>query len=201
MPPTPITPLHRVTFKYTSLLLPHKQQAYCNAVPSGDSTGFDLEGRVALGNVGLSLIADAFFTTWAGAYKSSDSSFEGWELWERIGTNYVFVTGGGTSITPSGGAANSPAMGWCVSGKDVDNKEFPAYMYEGQFGGTQKFLSYPALNAFEKELADYYFAVGRAGTTTDAYNWRMARGAGRSARWLSHVIDSNQKLRRVRHLA
>jgi hypothetical protein len=198
MPPVPITAPNLLVARYTVAGESHKAQMYCEAIVSGDPTGYDLIGRLSLGNVGLSTVADPFFTAIANLFTAADCSFQGVELWERVGGSYVFQAAQVTTVTPALGGYYQPASGFDVCGKAEDNSNFHFYIYEGPFGVSTKIRSYAAASANVKTLIDYLFNVGSAPAATDAWNWRLSRGHWRPSRWLSGVIDSNEKLRRMR---
>lgn len=199
--PTPITASHKLTFKYTCSLLQHRQQNFCEAVLSGDSTGFSIVNRLSVIPTPLSTIPDYFFTEIKPFYDLANATFDGWLLEELVGTVYEYRASGSTSIVPTTGGTSQIGMGWDLPGKDANNRNIHAYLYEGQFRFPTKINSYSSLNTAEKELVDYFFAVGRAAVDTDAYAWSLGRGNIYRKRWLSAVWDTNQKLRRVRRIS
>lgn len=199
--PTPISAPYRLSFLYTVLGFPHRCRNFCNVETGAGSSGYDLIARSGGINVDIQDAADEFFTVLAPFYNTDWASFDGWLLEVRVGTEFVFVAGDATTLAPTGGGDPTPAVGWCVSGKSGDNKNFPAYIYEGNFRILSKASSYAALNTAEKAVNDYFFRVGGTPSTSQAFNWRMSRGEERAVRWLASVWDSNQKLRRSRRLA
>jgi hypothetical protein len=198
--PTTITATHRVTFFYTVAALQHKSQHYCHAVASGDSSGFDIDVRAGFSNVGFSLLPDEFFTMIAPFYKSTDTTFDKGILEERTGTTYVFKAQVNATVTPSGSAVAEPANGFCISGKSDDNRNFPKYIYEGAFGTVQKVSNIAGLSGASQELVNYFFNVLADAINKDAWAWEVSRANNLPLRWLAAVIDTNEKLRRIRHL-
>jgi hypothetical protein len=198
MGPTPITATHLAVAHYTVGALAHKIQMYCDAVGSTDPSGFDLIGRASLGNVGFSTLADPLFTVLAPFFTAVDVVFQDLQLFVRVGTTYIPLYTQATTVTPSLGGFFQPATGFDVVGKDKNNRNFHFYIYEGPFGIATKIVSYAGASANVKGLIDYLFHVGNTAVATDAYNWRRSRGDKESDRWLAGVIDTNEKLRRLR---
>ena len=201
MAPTPVSAPNLLVARYTVAGFNHKAQMYCEAIPSADPSGYDLIGRPALGNVGFSTLADPFFTVIAPFYTLVDCTFNSIELWERIGGSYVFQASQVTAVTPTLGGFYQPAAGFDVVGKSQDQRNLHFYIYEGPFGITGKITNYAGASANVKGLIDYHFNTQGAAVATDAWNWRLSRGHWRPDRWLAGVIDSNQKLRRMRRIA
>ncbi len=201
MAPTPLSAQWRVTFKYTVAGFQHRHQMYCNAVASADPSGYSVVGQVIVGNVGVSTLANPFFTLWEPYYVTPETTFDGWEFHRFVSGAWLFRAAGTTSVTPTGTGSAQLSMGFAVVGKDFANKFLPAYMYEGLVGTTAKHSSYSAQTTIEKAITDYYFRQSGTVINTDAWNWRCSRGTSIPQRWLSNVIDSNQKLRRLRHIA
>lgn len=201
MGPTPITATHRVSFKYTVLGLPHKQRNYCAATPSADPTGYDITCRSPFGSVGFSLLPDQWALAVDPFFNSSTTTFDGADLEVYSAGEFIPIASASGVITPSGSAANQPANGMVISGKDGVNKNMPAFLAEGLFGLPNKLSSYAAATTAQKLLIDYFFGVGNTPVAEDAYAWRQSRGGGHAQRWLAFVVDSNQKLRRVRRIA
>lgn len=201
MGPTPILATHRLSFKYTVLGFQHKQRNYCSAIPSSDPSGYDLICRSPFGNVGLSTLPDQAFLAWDPFFNSSTSTFDGADLEVYSGGEFIPIATATTVVTPSGVAADQPANGMVISGKDGVNKNMPVFLAEGLFGLPNKLSSYSAASTAQKLLIDYYYGVGNVPVAADAFAWRMSRGTGHAQRWLAFVVDSNQKLRRMRRIA
>lgn len=196
--PTPLLADFRLVMLYTANGLQHHQNNYVEAVPSSDPAGYDISGRLGLGNPGLSTIPDHIFGPMAPFYPSSGSSFDGFRLDQRVSGAWVPVATATTTITPTGSSNYQPAVGIAFTGKSELNQNMPVYLYEGGFGQDTKFSSYAALSASMKALLDVFWAVGRAGVINDLWNVRTSRNLSREKRWLAVVIDSNEKLRRKR---
>lgn len=199
--PTPLTAPARLSFLYTVLGEPHRCKGYCQYTGGTDPDATNLIARPGGSNPVLSDVVDAFFTVIAPFFNSAWSSFDGFLLENRVDTEFVFQLGGSTTVAPSGAGDPTPATGWCISGKSGDNKNMPAYVYEGNFRILDKVSGYSNLNSAEKAVNDYFFRIGGTPLDTDAFNWRKSRGEEYAARWLASVWDSNQKLRRIRRIA
>ncbi len=198
--PTPLTALYRVTFKYTVSLFQHKTRMYINVVASGDPSGYNTVPRPAYPAVGVSLLADAFFLPLTPYFGNANSTFDGILLEHRDGTEWVPLWSGGTVRTPGFVGYGIAAMMYTVSGKDQINRAIPAYIYEGKNVGIDKLSSYTALDANAKALVDYFYDTTGALLGAAAYAWRISRGGSYASRWLALVFDTNEKLRRLRHI-
>jgi hypothetical protein len=198
--PTPITASHRVTFLYTVAGLQHHQRNYCTAIASADPTGYDLVGVQIPGGVPLSTVADPLFTKLAPFYKNNNCTLDGLILEHRSGTTWIFDASTPTAAGPAVGSGNVLASGFCLSGKDTTNQNFPVYFYEGIESGPVKSNSFGALSGAEQALIDAYWNTGGGGVAVDPWNWRLSRGTAHPQRWLALVVDSNEKLRRLRRL-
>lgn len=196
--PTPILATHKAVFKYTVGALQHKAQMYCNAIASLDPSGYDLVGRPGSTNVGFSTVVDPFYTAIAPFFTLADVTFDQAELWQRVGSTYVFVDAETTAVTPTLGGFFQPATGFDVVGKVTSNSTEHFYIYEGPFGIAAKITSYGGASANVKALINYLFNVAGGGFAYDAYSWRVSRGGFYAHRWLAGVIDTNEKLRRMR---
>lgn len=196
--PTPISASHRLTFLYTVNSIQHKQQNYCDAVASGDPTGWSVRGRDLVTLEGISNIQTSFFLKIAPFYDPADTSFDGWKLEVYFGGAYLFAAAGVTTTVPTGGGLSNAAMGWDMSGKSTDSKNMHAYLYEGNFRFPTKISGYSSLNTAEKAVVDFFWDTQNTGSADKAYFWRMSRGATYSGRWLAAIWDTNEKLRRLR---
>lgn len=201
MTPAPISATHRVSFKYTVLGFQHKQRNYCHAIPSADPSGFDIVAPAPYGNVGFSLIPDQAFIAWNAFFNSATSTYDGADLEVRVGTAFIPIASATTVVTPAGSAPDQQANMFAITGKDGVNRNMPVFLYEGLFGLPNKLRSYSAMTAGQKALVDYYFGVGNTPVALDAFAWRQSRVGGHAQRWLAFVVDSNQKLRRMRRIA
>lgn len=199
--PTPLTAPARLSFRYTVLGEPHVCRAYCQYLGGVDPDTTLLLARSGGSNPTLTDTVDAFFAVVAPFYNPSWATFDGFLLENRVDTEFVYQLGGSTTVAPTGAGTPTPATGWCVSGKSSDNRNMPAYLFEGNFRILGKVSGYSSLNTAEKAVNDYFFRIGGTPLDTDAYNWRKSRGEFYAVRWLASVWDSNQKLRRTRRIA
>src|SRR5258706_5545665 len=198
--PTPLTAQHRLQVTYVASTFAHKLQAYCRLIASLDVTGYDIVGRGALGNIGVSAAVDALFTVMAVFYDPSVASFDGAILQVFNAGAWRYLRSYTTALVPTGGGGVAYAGGWDMVGKSDDNKNLHAYLYEGNFRLVDKQDSYAALNSSEKAVVDYFFRLGGTPAATDAYNWRRSTGDRYTERYLASVWDTNEKLRRLRRL-
>lgn len=199
MPQEPMNVSWRVTFLYTVQLFQHKRQNFLNTIASADPSGYDAVGGNGFGNSGVSTLAARFFNTIAAYYRASDCTFDGWQLDHLVSGAWVYVASGGTTVVPTGAAPNLSMM-FDVTGKNSNNHVMHNPLYEGAFGTTQKTKSYSALSAVAQGLVDYYYNTGGTAIATDAFGWKRSRGGFYATRWLAMVIDSNEKLRRLRRI-
>lgn len=200
MPPTPITAAFRLIFRYTVASIVHKAQFYCQLAPSADPSGYSTNFRSGFSSVGVSTLADRFFTVIAPFYKPSDTSFDSWELLQRSGTVFVHVSSGVPTVVPSGSIPFQTANQYCIAGKSLGNRNFPRYIYEGAFGTALKITSVAGLTSPARVLVNYYFDPDHGAVNTDAFVWSTARSGDFADRWLASVVDTNEKLRRVRRI-
>lgn len=198
MAPTPLTANWRVTFKYTVDNFTHKAQYYLETSLSADPSGFNTLPRPGFAPVGVSTLGDRFFGVIAPFYAPADTTFDSWELWGRSGTVFVFLSAGAISSIPTGTVAYQKANGYCVAGKDDDNKNMPHYMYEGAFGTALKVRSVAGLVSAARLYVNYHFNPDVVATDTDAYAWSESRGGALADRWLAAIVDTNESLRRKR---
>jgi hypothetical protein len=199
MPPTPLTATYRMAFKYTVSGFQHKCQMFLDCVAGAGTPPYDTVPRAGGAAAAVSTLVDAFFNKIKTYYKSADTSFQGADLEHRVGTEWQWVATITTSVTPTGSVAFQPANGDCFMGKDTDNKRLPAFIYEGDFGSPTKLVSLPTPGSDNRNMVDYFFGTGVI-ADTDAYIWRMSRNKKYAGHWLSIVVDSNEKLRRFRHI-
>jgi len=198
--PTPITSDFRLTFQYTADLLPHKSQHYLTCNPSGDASGYDTAPRSGFSPVGVSTLETEFFTRIAPFYDPTWCTFDTWTLDIRIGTIWNFVASGVTAVVPTGSGTFEKANQLCVSGKDLQSKNLPRYIYEGLFGTAAKINSPAAGSASFKALINYWYNTQGTATDISAYAWFSSRNNQIPVRWLAGVIDTNEKLRRIRNI-
>jgi hypothetical protein len=198
MPVTPLTVPNRLVFKYTVNGLQHVCQLYATLVGSGDATGYDAVARPAYVNPGCSGLCDAFFNAVKAFYKPANCSFDVMEGQIRVGTAWSFLFAVTPTVAPTGAGTPENAFGLVLAGKDVAHRNLPAMLYEGDFGSPAKFTAYAPRSAVEKALIDYFWNVGGGVGNTAAYVWRQSRGGQIPQRWISWVVDTNEKLRRVR---
>lgn len=194
----PLTVGYRITFLYTIDGIQHRCHNYCELVSSGDSLGYNVVVRPGYSNAGLSGIISPFFNIFKSYLDPAVASFDGIEVHQRSGTNWVFLLAAATTVVPTGSSGYEKANGFCVSLKDTDNLRLPAYLFEGTFGSANKNTAYAGLGTGEKAIIDYFGAVGSAGFNVYAYAWRRSQNGKFVQRWLADVIDTNEKLRRLR---
>jgi hypothetical protein len=187
-------------WRYTVRDFVHKCQMYLKATPSGDDSGYNAVPRGAFVPPGVSDLMDPLFTVMAPFYKSDTASFNGMTLEHLVSGGWVPIYSATTAVTPTGSAANDQAFGYCVAGKTTDNKHLKAYIFEGHFGTVSKISGYGGAGAGDQAVIDYFFNVGGGAANTDAYAWRTNRGETYADRFLAVVIDSNEKLRRIRRI-
>lgn len=195
--PTPITATHKVIWHYTVDNLAHKQQMYCEAIPSADPSGFSLAVQSGTPQ-GFSTVVDPYFTLLAPFFEAAVTGFSSAELWVRVGTIYSFLVSVTTTVAPSGTAAYNKAMGFDIVGKDADNKNLHAYIYEGAFGFSDKWVSLAGQPAGVVSLVNALLNATSTPAATAPWFWRQSRGGIYGKRWLAGVIDTNEKLRRIR---
>lgn len=200
MPPTPLTADYRLQLLYTVNGLQHKQQNYCDVVASADPSGWDLIQSFGGANIGLQTGVDLFFTKIAPFYKTVETTFDGWLLLGRTGTQFFFVDSGVTSVVPTGAQSFENANGLCLSGKSYDQENFPFYIYEGAFGTAVKLTAPGSLGTPARALMNYVFNADGTAAAASAYFWRLSRGKFPTRRWIAWITDTNEKLRRVRRI-
>jgi len=198
--PTPITADWRLTFLYTVSLFQHKIRHYLDVVASADPTGYDTQPRGGFANAGVSTLEARYFTRLAPFYRTADATFDGYLLETRSGTTWVYVASGVATVAPSGSTPFERANQVCFSGRDSNNKALPRYLYEGAFGTATKLSSADALGANARALVNYYWNVDAGDDELDAYAWSFSRDQKYAQRWLAWVVDTNEKLRRLRRI-
>jgi hypothetical protein len=198
--PTPITAPYRLTFQYTVDSLAHKARFYCDAHPSADPSGFDVSARGGSPAQGVSTLGNAFFLKAAPFYNVATSSFDSWLLEVRSGTTWLFATAGAITQAPTGAGLVQIANALAITGRATDNSQYPRYIFEGTFGSSDKFTALGALNANARALVNYYYNPDATASATAAYFWALTRGGAFAQRWLAFVIDTNEKLRRLRRI-
>lgn len=200
MAPTPLLATFRLIFRYTVAAVVHKAQFYLPTVPSLDISGYNTNPRGGFAGVGVSTLGNAFFTIIAPFYRPADTSFDSWELLERVGSVWAFRSAGAITVVPTGTIAYQPANQYCIAGKDTGNKNLPRYVYEGAFGTALKITSVGGLVSVARAMVNYHFDPDHGAINTDAFAWSYSRGLQYANRWLSSVVDTNEKLRRVRRI-
>jgi hypothetical protein len=196
-----LTAPYRVRFLYTVQTLQHKLACYCDVQASADPTGYDLKVRPGFTALGLSVAVDTFFGPFHDFFNPSTTSFDGALLEKRNGTSWEFVATVPTTVAVDGTPAVNLAIGACFSGKDALNRRILCYMFEGAFGLPNKLTSYAALNSSNKAIVDLFFNIGAVADGSYPYAWRTSQDGQYATRWLAQVIDTNQKLRRLRRIA
>jgi hypothetical protein len=156
--------------------------------------------RPGFANAGVQDAVDAFFTLAAPFYNVDQTTFDGWLLESLDGGEYVFVAAGTTTAVPGTDADFEIANGLCLSGKESDNSFMPMYLYEGQFGRAFKYASPDSLASVLRALTNAVWNVDGTATDVDQYAWRRSRNGLFGQRWLADIVDTNEKLRRVRRI-
>jgi hypothetical protein len=200
MAPTPLTATYRLTWNYTSMLLPHVLRCYLDCVASADPSGFDNVPRAGFASTGVSDLVDPMWTILAPFYKPADASFGTTTLEHYVAGSWIPLWGATTAVVPTSANANRAAFGRCIAGKTTGNKHVKAYFYESDLFVAAKIASYAAGSVRDQALIDYFFQVVGVANPDSAYVWRMSRGKEYASRWLALIDDSNEKLRRVRHV-
>lgn len=198
--PTPITSPYLVRFLYTVDHLQHKANFYCDLVPSGDSSGYNTVPRGGFSAVGISVACDQFFDLLAPFYDDADTTFDGFTIWQRVGTTYDFLSSGSTSVAGSATGAYEKANALCVAGRDIQNQFLPFYIYEGRFGVAFKGNSAGSLGSSVRALAGGIYNIDDDALDEEPWAWSHSRDQWFRKRWLSVVVDTNEKLRRERGL-
>jgi hypothetical protein len=198
--PTPITSPFQVRMLYTIDGLQHHCNFYCDLTLSGDVTGYDTVPNLAFSSVGVSEAIDGFFTLLAPFYDDADTTFDGATIWERVDNTYEYRSSGTTSVAGTATGAYEKANGLCVAGRDIKNQFLPTYIYEGRFGVAFKGNSPGSLGSSVRALAGGIYDIDNDATDDEPFAWSHSRDQWRRKRWLSVVVDTNEKLRRIRGL-
>jgi len=183
---------------YTVNGLQHKQQNFCSAFVGGGASGWSLGARPGFSSVDVQDAVDQFFTKLADFYNAAWAGYDGWLLQVRSGTVWNYLSSGVTTVTPIGTDTYQVANGLTLSGKDTNQKNMPACLYEGSFGGPQKTKTPAALSVPARTLMNYFFNADGGAADEDAYNWRVSRGFAEADRLIVFVSDTNEKLREIR---
>lgn len=200
MAPTPLVAPYRLTLKYTVSGLGHKFGWYLRTAASADPFGFNTVARAGFSAAGVSTLGAAWWNKIKAFFDPSYCSFDSELLEANVGGSWLYIASQAATVAPTGSGAPLISMGICLSGKDTANKNFPVYIYEGIAGVTQKVTSYAALNAGIAAMVNAVFNAGGTAVDADPVAWRVSRGNYYSQRWLAFVNDSNEKLRRIRHI-
>jgi len=198
--PTPITINHRLIFRYTVAGLQHKMTFYLGVTASGDVTGFDTVARSGFSPTGLHNAIEVWFQKMAPFYKAADSSFDSATLEVLISGVWVFLMSYVPSAAPTASGNYVPAGMMAFSGKDLNYKNFPVYLLEPITLIPKKNNSLATMDADSQAAAIALFNVDGSAIDQDPVAWRFSRGGFYSQRWLSQVTDTNERLRRIRHL-
>lgn len=188
---------YRLTFLYTVQGKQHKQQNYLECVASSDPSGFDAVVRTGFTNPGVSTVVDPLFDKIKGYYPSTGVSFDGAVLYKRSGAIFVFQAAIATTKTPAGGTfevANQVAL----DNKDTLNRALPVYFYEGEFGTALKIKAYGDLGGVPAALVNAFTNAGGTAVAVDPYAWKVSQDGALAGRFVSFVVDTNEKLRRIR---
>ena len=195
-----LTAPYKLVYKYTVSLLQHKTTMFCDVVPATAFADNLITCRPGKTGMEAGGALDAYFTMLAPFFMPSISSFDGGELWVRSGTEWIFVNAGTTTVVGSAESGPDLAMGGCIMGKDALNRRMSTYVFEGIVGLTQKLTNYSTMANSYKALAAGFFNANGAAGGHDPYWYRTSADGEFAQRWLSIVVDSNEKLRRIRHI-
>lgn len=196
--PTPISATHRISVSYTVSLFTHTQRHLCDAVVGSGASGFDLLPRPGFSAVDVDAAAQALGNR-MGPFLPAGSAFAGYVLEELVSGEYIPQFSGSISAAVGVGTFR-PAFGYVIVGKSSDNRTVQIPTYEGDYGTPTKVSNYASLAPADKLYVDFFFNVTGTAGDTWAYNWKRSRGDLFMRRWLAIVIDSNEKLRRKRHI-
>lgn len=198
--PTPLTVTFRATWNYVSKSLPHVLRMYLDCVNSSDASGRDTVARAGYSNVGVSTIVDPLWTVLAPFYKPDDASFGIFLLEGQEFGGWIPLWSTSTTVVPTSANANRAAFGRCIACKTIGNKHLKAYFYESDLFVAAKQSAWADGSTRDKALWDYFMPHTGTAANTDAYAWRMNKGGDYTSRLLALIDDSNEKLRRVRHV-
>jgi hypothetical protein len=173
---------------------------YLSCTPSADASGYNTVARSGYAAVGVSTIVDPWFTKMKPFYDPPAATFDGFQLDANVAGAWVYVWSVATAVVPTGAAGYEKAFGVCIMGKSTDNKNMPVYLYEADLGLPTKFTDYASLGANAQALVNAVFNVAGGAANVDPVAWRKSRGSFYSQRWVSWVVDTNEKLRRVRRI-
>lgn len=200
MPPTPLTATYRIEFRYTVDSFTHKAHMFTKVVASADASGFDTVARAGFTNQGISTVMDNFGVKWPGFYHNANASLDSAVLqhlasgsWLDVYTRILAITG--TSANPT-----QQASGGTWMGKTTTNKKLPFFMYEGIEAGTFKYSSPATMATYRLAMASYLFNTDGLAVDANAWAWRVGRDNTYADHFVSYVVDSNEKLRRIRRL-
>jgi hypothetical protein len=198
--PTPLTAPYRLALLYTTGLFQHKTRFYLDAAAAIGGSGWITQPRSPFATEDIQDVVNQVFTKMAPFYHTPDGTFDGWLLELRSGTTWVYQASGTTTATPSGSAAYEKANELAVTGKDTDVKNLPTYFYEGQFGVAFKGNSPGSLGTPVRALANSIYNIDGTASSLDPWAWSFSRNQQFRQRWLAVVIDTNEKLRRLRRI-
>lgn len=198
MAPSPTVATDRLVFRYSITGVHHRQTCYFLAQANpADPSGQDAVLRGGAGVRGVSTLCDPFFNAIKASFTPA-TSFDGMTLEQSLAGSWIPVYTQPTLVVGTAAGGDETANGVDIVGKDLAHRTIHAYLYEGVFGFANKFTSYAAMSATQKALVDYYFNVGGAAPFDSAWFWRRAKTSSYAQSWLSYVIDTNEKLRRIR---
>jgi hypothetical protein len=198
--PTPLVPNHRLIFRYTVGGLQHKQTFYVGLTASGDVTGFDTIARSGFAATGLHNAIEVWFQKMAPFYDPGDSSFDSATVEVLISGTWIFLSAYTPSAVPTASGDYVVAGSMAFSGKDTANLNFPVYLLEPIILIPKKNNSLAAMDANSQAVAISLFNVDGSAIDQDPVAWRLSRGGLYSQRWLAQVTDTNERLRRIRHI-
>lgn len=198
--PTPLIADYRISMQYTCQGFQHKTRFFVGVSPSADPSGYDLVQTHSGANVPTTSAVTQFFTRLAPFYDPSWASFDGFLLEHRTGTTWNYLASGTTGVSPAATQPFEAANQLALTGKDSTNKNAPTYLYEGAFGRAFKGNSPGALGTALRALTNDVWNIDGTASANGAWHYKLSRGGNYMQRWLADVIDTNEKLRRVRRI-
>jgi hypothetical protein len=182
------------------MLLPHVLRCYLKCQASGDASGYDFVPRGAGAPQGVSTLVDPLWNNLAPFYKPSDASFGITTLDHLVSGSWIPIYSQATTVVGTSSNANRAAFGRCIACKTTGNKHLKLYFYESDLFVAAKLTSKAAGSVRDQDLWEYMVNTDGSPTITDAWMWRVSRGGEYADRLLAMIDDSNEKLRRVRHV-
>jgi hypothetical protein len=198
--PTPITAPYRVIFKYTVDRLQHKKQSYLECSASADPSGFDTVPRTGFSPAGVSTLGERLFLRMAPFYDPAVTSFDSWQLEQRTGLSWIFISSGTITQVPTGSGGYEIANAVAITGNGGPNRRFNRFLYEGKFGSATRYTAPNSLASVARALVNHFWNIDGTCIDTDAWAWEVQRGNNFPVHWIAWVTDTNEKLRRLRRI-